>query len=65
MDAQESKEARRRAQLAEERGERLKALEAGGMVRAEVRLWVKNMYQKWNPGKWKHGLKPAVQFLVG
>ena len=23
-------------------------------------LWVKNMYPKWNPGKWKHGLKPAV-----
>ena len=23
-------------------------------------LWVKHMYPKWNPGKWKHGLKPAV-----
>ena len=23
-------------------------------------LWVKNMYSKWNPGKWKHGLKPVV-----
>ena len=22
-------------------------------------LWVKNGYPKWNPGKWKHGLKPA------
>ena len=23
-------------------------------------VWVKNRYPKWNPGKWKHGLKPAV-----
>ena len=23
-------------------------------------LWAKNRYPKWNPGKWKHGLKPAV-----
>ena len=23
-------------------------------------LRVKNGYPKWNPGKWKHGLKPAV-----
>ena len=23
-------------------------------------LWVKNMYTKWNAGKWKHGPKPAV-----
>ena len=23
-------------------------------------LWVKNRFPKWNPGKWKHGLKPAV-----
>ena len=23
-------------------------------------LWVKNRYPKWNPGKWKHGLEPAV-----
>ena len=23
-------------------------------------LWVKNRYPKWNPGKWKHGPKPAV-----
>ena len=23
-------------------------------------LWVKNMYPKWNPGKWKLGPKPAV-----
>ena len=22
--------------------------------------WVKNRYPKWNPGKWKHGLKSAV-----
>ena len=28
-------------------------------------LWVKNMYPKWLAlGKWKHGLKPAVQSLV-
>ena len=25
-----------------------------------TRLWVKNRYPKWNPGKWKHGLKAAV-----
>ena len=24
------------------------------------RPWVKNMYPKWNPGKWKLGLQPAV-----
>ena len=24
------------------------------------RLWVKNRYPKWNPGKWKHALKSAV-----
>ena len=23
-------------------------------------LWVKNRYHKWNPAKWKEGLKPAV-----
>ena len=23
-------------------------------------LWVKNMYPKWTPGKWKYGPKPAV-----
>ena len=23
-------------------------------------LWVKNMYPKWNPGKWKHGLEFVV-----
>ena len=23
-------------------------------------LWVKNVYPTWNPGKWKHGPKPAV-----
>ena len=23
-------------------------------------LWVKNMYPKSTPGKWKHGPKPAV-----
>ena len=23
-------------------------------------LWVKNMYPKWNPGKWNQGLKPVV-----
>ena len=23
-------------------------------------LWVKNRYHKWNPVKWKEGLKPAV-----
>ena len=23
-------------------------------------LWVKNWYPEWNPGKWTHGLKPAV-----
>ena len=23
-------------------------------------VWVKNRYPKWNPGKWKHGLKPEV-----
>ena len=23
-------------------------------------LWGKSMYPNWNPGKWKHGLKPAV-----
>ena len=23
-------------------------------------LWVKHMYPKWNPGKWKLGLQPAV-----
>ena len=23
-------------------------------------LWVKNRYLKWNPGKWRHGPKPAV-----
>ena len=23
-------------------------------------LWVKNRHPKWNPGKWKQGLKPAV-----
>ena len=22
--------------------------------------WVKERFSKWNPGKWKHGLKPAV-----
>ena len=26
-------------------------------------LWVKNRYPKSNPGKWKHGLKPAVPWL--
>ena len=26
--------------------------------------WVKNRYPQWNPGKWNHGLKAAVQFLV-
>ena len=25
-------------------------------------LWVKNRYPKWNLGKWKHGLKPAVRW---
>ena len=25
-------------------------------------LWVKNRYLKWNPGKWKHGPKPAIPF---
>ena len=24
------------------------------------RMDVKNRYPKWNPGKWKHGLEPAV-----
>ena len=23
-------------------------------------MWVKNKYSKCNPGKWKHGIKPAV-----
>ena len=23
-------------------------------------VWVENRYPKWNPGRWKHGLKPAV-----
>ena len=23
-------------------------------------MWVKNRYTKWDPGKWKHGRKPAV-----
>ena len=27
---------------------------------AWIWLWVKNRYPKWNPGKWTHGLKPAV-----
>ena len=27
-------------------------------------LWVKNRYPTWNSGRRKHGLKPAVQFLV-
>ena len=27
-------------------------------------VWVKNRYPECNPGKWKHGLKPAVQFLL-
>ena len=26
-------------------------------------LWVKNKHPKWNPGKWKHGLQPAVFWL--
>ena len=26
------------------------------------RLWVKNLYPKRNPGKWNHGLKPAVSW---
>ena len=25
-------------------------------------LWVKDRYPKWNPGKWKHGLKPVVSW---
>ena len=25
-------------------------------------LWVKKRFPKWNPGKWKHGLKPAVSW---
>ena len=24
-----------------------------------IRVWVKNRYPKWNPGKWKQGLKPT------
>ena len=24
----------------------------------------KNRYPKWNPGKWKHGLKPAVPWWI-
>ena len=27
-------------------------------------LWIKNGYPTWNPCKWNHGPKPAVQFLV-
>ena len=27
-------------------------------------LWVKNRCPKWNPGKWKHGLKPAVPWCL-
>ena len=27
---------------------------------AKTWLWVENRYPKWNPGKWKHGAKPAV-----
>ena len=26
----------------------------------QIWQWVKNRYPKWNPGKWKEGLKPAV-----
>ena len=27
-------------------------------------LWVKNTYPKWNPGKWKQGLKPGVLWWI-
>ena len=29
-------------------------------MKGVMRLWVKSMYPKWNPVKWKHGPKPAV-----
>ena len=28
-------------------------------------LWIKTRCPKWNPGKWKHGPKPAVPWLFG
>ena len=31
-----------------------------GQTRMDIWLWVKSMYPKWNPGKWKHGPKPVV-----
>ena len=27
-------------------------------------VWVKKVYPTWNPGKWKHGLNPAVFWLL-
>ena len=31
-----------------------------GLLTMVIWRWVKNQYPKWNPGKWKHGLKPVV-----
>ena len=36
------------------------ALRFAWMYRGNEMVWVKSQYPKWNPGKWKHGPKPAV-----
>ena len=38
----------------------------GSEPSAVIAIWlqVKNMYQKLNPGKWKHGPKPAVPWRL-
>ena len=38
------------------RAREIAACGLGGMIW----LWVKKVFPKWNPGKWKHGLNPAV-----
>ena len=39
---------------------RLRRGSTGLLTGGTLRLWVKIMYPTWNPGKRKHGLKPAV-----
>ena len=34
------------------------------VLASTAEAWVKKRYPKWNPGKWKHGLKPAVPWCL-
>ena len=33
--------------------------QTGADVQLGIWLWLKKRYPEWNPGKWKHGPKPA------